>query len=99
MNEVVLAGRLVGRFARLADETVHFRLEASADQEPFHCYAEAVTGENLIKFCSAGDEISVEGELVYRKFTNSPKPTLLIHVRFISYGRKNRTLRLPGTSS
>jgi len=99
MNEAVLAGRLVGRIVRLSDGTVHFRLEANEAGDAFHCFCEDQTAENLLKFCSAGDEISIEGELAYRQFSNSPKPTLLIHTRFISYGRKSRTLRLPGTGA
>ena len=99
INEVVLAGRLVGRFVKLSDETVHFRLEATEAHDVFHCFCDGATAENLLKFCSAGDEISIEGELAYRHFSNQAQPVLLIKARFISYGRKNRTLRLPGTGT
>lgn len=96
MNEIVLAGRLVGRPVRLEDGTLHFRLQASAEGSPFHCYCEGENAENLEKFCSAGDEISIEGELSWRKFANEPKEVLLVHMRYASYGRKSRTLRPPG---
>lgn len=96
MNEVVLAGRLVGRPVRLSDGTLHFRLQARAEGTPFHCYCAGKSAENLEKFCSAGDEISIEGELSWHKFANEPREVLLIHVRYVSYGRKSRTLRPPG---
>lgn len=91
--EIVMAGRLAAAPSRLQDGTLHFLLEASEGEKPFHCFCEGETAENLQKFCEKGDEISLEGTLAHYQFGNEPKPRMLIRVRFISYGRKRRTLR------
>ena len=91
MQEVLLVGRMVGApMAR--DGSVYFRFQADKDQPPFPCVCDGKTAENLLKFCQDGDEFSVEGKLVWRKFRNTGN-TLLIYARYISYGRKLRTLR------
>jgi len=92
MNEVVLAGRMASDPKALPDGTVHFLLDAGAEK-PFQCFCREKTAENLLKFCSRGDEFSVEGKLAWVSFAGQPKPELLIEVKFISYGRKLTTLR------
>lgn len=92
MNEVILAGRITTLLEQ-ADGSAHFLFEADPEQKPFHCYAEGVTAENLMKFCKLGDELSLEGQLFWKKFQNEPRPVLLIKVRYVSFGRKLTTLR------
>ena len=96
MQEVLLVGRMVGN-PIVRKEGVYFRLQADKAQSPFPCFCAGKTAENLVKFCQEGDEFSVEGKLQWRQFRNSGE-TLLIHVRYISYGRKLRTLRQGGIS-
>ena len=91
MQEVVLAGRMVGD-PIVREEGVYFRFQADKDQPPFPCFCDGKTAENLLKFCQAGDEFSVEGKLQWKKFRNTGA-MLLIYVRYTSYGRKLRTLR------
>ena len=91
MQEVILVGRMVGSPV-VRKEGVYFRFQADKDQPPFPCVCDGKTAENLLKFCQAGDEFSIEGKLVWRKFCNTGD-TLLIYARFTSYGRKLRTLR------
>ena len=91
MQEAFLAGRMVGD-PIVRDEGVYFRFQADKDQAPFPCVCDGKTAENLLKFCQDGDEFSIEGKLQWRKFRNTGD-TLLIYVRYTSYGRKLRTLR------
>ena len=94
MNEVVLSGRIVQGPTALPDETTHFLLQAGEEGEPpIHCFGEGVSVERLRQYCQKGDEISLEGRLESRTFANEKSPRLLVKVRFISYGRKDRTLR------
>ncbi len=93
MNEVMLAGRVTSDLSRLDNGSVHFLLDAVEGEAPVHCFCEGVTAENLLKFCERGDEISCEGNLAKYQFANQRGPQLLINVRFVSYGRKRRTLR------
>lgn len=91
MQEVVMVGRLVGSPIVREDGT-YFRFQADKGQAPFPCVCEGTTAENLVAYCQDGDEMSLEGKLSWRKF-NETGNTLLIFVRYISYGRKLRTLR------
>lgn len=93
MHEVILAGRMTKEPMTLPDGTTHFLFEADQNQAPFHCFCEGVAAQNLLKYCQQGDEFSVEGKLEWRKFANENRPLLLIRVRYISYGRKLKTLR------
>lgn len=93
MCEVVMAGRMIGDPIELSDGTTHFLFEAEQDQDPFHCFCEAKAAENLRQYCQTGDEFSLEGKLAWKSFDNEPKPLLLINVRYVSYGRKKKTLR------
>lgn len=94
MQETVLVGRMVGRpIAR--DAETYFRLQADKGQAPFPCVCDGKTAENLLRFCQDGDEISIEGKLIWRHFRNTGD-TLLIYARYVSYGRKLRTLRQGG---
>ncbi len=91
MQEVVLVGRMV-KDPVVRVEGVYFRFQADKDQPPFPCFCDGKTAENLLKYCQAGDEFSIEGKLQWRKFTDTGD-ILLIYARYISYGRKLRTLR------
>jgi len=91
MQEVLLVGRMV-RNPIVRGDSVYFRFQADKDQAPFPCVCDGKTAENLLKFCQDGDEFSIEGKLQWRKFRNTGD-TLLIYVRYTSYGRKLRTLR------
>ena len=91
-NEVFMAGRIAEGPLRTSDKLVQFLFQGSHQQDPFHCVCDDKTAENLLRFCEAGDEISLEGELRWLDFPNSGK-TLVIYVRYVSYGRKAGTLR------
>lgn len=89
MNGLVLTGRLVGDPKTLQTGT-YFRLRADDNQPPFPCVCDGLTAKNLVANCHDGDEVSLEGWLEWRKFKNGDM--LIILARFISYGRKARTL-------
>lgn len=91
MQEVVLVGRIVGDPV-VREEGTYFRFQADKEQPPFPCICDGKTAENLLKFCQGGDEISIEGKLIWRHFRNTGD-TLLVYVGYTSYGRKLRTLR------
>ena len=91
MQEVLLVGRMV-RDPIVRQDGVYFRFQADKNQPPFPCVCDGKTAENLLKFCQDGDEFSIEGKLQWRKFRNTGD-TLLIYVRYTSYGRKLHTLR------
>jgi len=97
MCEVGLAGRIASRIVSTSDgsdnQKAHFMLDALEEGNPIQCYCEGETAENLLKFCEEGDEISCEGSLQHYQFSNEKAPRLLVKVRYISYGRKRRTLR------
>lgn len=94
MNEVVLAGKLSRDPVLLPDGTTHFLLQAGPKgNPPVHCFGEGASLDNLRKYCGAGDEISLEGQIEHRLFSGDDRAQMLIRVRFISYGRKGRTLR------
>lgn len=90
MQEILLVGRLHGP-RRLIGEECYFQLDAGGDR-PFPCVCVGKTAENMGKYLQEGDEISLEGKLVWKHFTNTP-PTLVVFARYISYGRKARTLQ------
>ena len=97
MTEVFAAGRIARGPVKTANGKAHFLIEASEDQEPFHCVCSGRTAETVLEFCQTGDEISTEGELLWLKFKGTGK-SLVIDVRYVSYGRKMRTLRqIPGS--
>jgi len=91
MQEVVLVGRMVGNPIARSDGT-YFRFQADKDQSPIPCVCDGKTADNLRKYCQAGDEFCIEGKLQWRKFRNTGD-TLLVYVRYTSYGRKLKTLR------
>lgn len=95
MQETLLVGRIRGNPKKLGDEC-YFQLEAG-ESKPFPCMCTGKTAENMSKYLHDGDEISIEGKLMWRQFANQEQPMLLIYARYISYGRKARTLQ-PGTS-
>lgn len=95
MQEVVMVGRMVGD-PSVRPEGTYFRFEADKDQAPFHCVCEGTTAKNLARYCQSGDEFSLEGKLIWRKFKGCSSNMLLIYARYISYGRKLRTLRQGG---
>ena len=90
-NEVFIAGRIARGPVRSSDGIAHFLLEGSREQAPFHCICRGTKADNLMKYCAQGDEVSVEGDLEWMNFPNTGR-TLLIYARFVSYGRKLRTL-------
>lgn len=89
---VAAIGRLVGSPVKLADGTVHFRLQAAPEGPPLHCFCEGRTAENMVRYRREGDEITVEGKLEFCQFRDEPRPVLLVKVRFASYGRKKQSL-------
>lgn len=91
LNEVFAVGRIQQGPIRTEDGLVHFLFEGKAETDPFHCVCEGNTADNLLKHCSKGDEVSLEGELCWMSFPNTGK-TLVIFVRYTSYGRKVRDL-------
>ena len=90
-NEVFMVGRVVRGPKKTKDDLVHFTLEGLRDSDPFHCICQGKTAENLMKHCSEGDELSLEGQLRWVDFPNTGK-TLIIYARYTSYGRKPRGL-------
>lgn len=92
VNEVFMAGRISRRPTKTNDGLVHFLFDSTGSQPMFHCVCEGKTADNLLQYCESGDEISLEGELRWIDFPNTGK-SLIIFVRYISYGRKLRTLR------
>lgn len=96
MQEALLVGRMKGDPVKVGEDC-YFRMEADKEQPPFLCFCDGKTAENMSKYLHAGDEISIEGKLTWRQFANEEKPTLLIYARYVSYGRKARTLQ-PGVA-
>ncbi len=92
LQEVVLVGRIVGAPIARPDGT-YFRFQGDKDQPPFPCVCDGKTAENLRKYCQDGDEFSIEGKLQWKKFSDTARNVLFIYARYISYGRKLRTLR------
>lgn len=88
INEVMLVGQIASDLVRLSDDTLHFLLSVDLDTAPVHCFCEGVTADNLEKYCKKGDEICCEGRLRAYQFDGSPRPDLLVQVRFVSFGRK-----------
>lgn len=93
MNEVMLAGRIASDLNHLPDDSVHFLIDVLEEDKPIHCFCRNETAKNILKFCEKGDEVSCDGNLTRYKFINEKEPQLLVQVRYISYGRKQRTLR------
>ena len=89
LNEIFMVGRIAQGPVQTEDGLVHFMFEGSHHSDPFHCVCEGRTAENLLKHCSQGDEASLEGDLRWMNFPNSGR-TLVVYVRFTSYGRKVR---------
>lgn len=89
MQEVVLVGRMVGE-PIVNPDGVYFRFQADSHEEPFPCFADGKTAENLRRYLHDGDEFSIEGKLMWRKFRQGP--FLVIHAKYTSYGRKLRSL-------
>ena len=99
MNEVFLAGRIAKGPVKTEDGLIHLMFEGAVMQGPFHCVADGRTAENLLAHCREGDEISIEGNLRWMDFPNSGR-SLVIMVRYTSYGRKLRTIsQIPGSTS
>lgn len=96
MQEVLLVGRLKGNPIPIGEECF-FQIEAEKGQLSFPCFCQGKTAENMNKYLHAGDEISIEGKLMWRQFANETKPMLIVFARYISYGRKARTLQ-PGAA-
>jgi single-stranded DNA-binding protein len=91
MNEVFAAGRISCDPVRTPNGLLHFLLDASESQTPFHCVCAGVTAANVEKYCQQGAEISIEGELRWMQFQDTGN-ALVIGLRFVSYGRKLRSL-------
>lgn len=91
MQEILLVGRMT-EDPIVRPDGIYFRFQADENEKPFPCFCEGKVAENLIKFCQGGDEFSIEGKLFWKRFKNTGD-TLLIKVKYTSYGRKLRTLR------
>lgn len=91
LQEVVLVGRILGEPQHVGEESF-FRMKADDHQEAFPCFCDGRTAENMKRHLHSGDEISIEGQLVWKEFSNT-SPMLVIYARFVSYGRKARTLQ------
>lgn len=91
MQETLLVGRVQGNPKAIQGEC-YFMMDVG-EQKPFPCMCTGKTAENMSKYLHHGDEISIEGKLMWRKFANQEQPMLLIHARYISYGRKARSLQ------
>lgn len=91
VNEVFLVGRVVDGPIETDDGRVHYRFDVGQSQ-PIHLTAYGKTAENLIQFVGSDDEMSVEGQLEWLDFPNSG-PTLIVNVRYASYGRKSKPIR------
>jgi hypothetical protein len=95
MVKVVASGRMVGEPVRLGNGTVHFRIQATQEGKPFHCFCEGKTAENLLRYRHDGDEMTLEGSLEQVTFAGNEKPKMLVKAQFVSYGRKLESLQ-PG---
>jgi len=91
LNEVFMVGRIAQGPMKTEDGLTHLMVEGLRSSEPFHCVCDGRTAENLNEHCNAGDEVSVEGQLRWMVFPNTGR-TLVIYARFISYGRKIRSV-------
>ena len=91
VNEVFMVGRIVQGPVETRDGLVHFMFDGLRGSDPFHCVCSGKTAEDLLKHGSSGDEDTLEGDLRWVSFPNTGK-TLVIHARYISYGRKVRDL-------
>ena len=88
-SKVIASGRLTRDPAQVG-ENVHFLLD-TGDAQPLHGFCAGETAKNLLRFCKGGDELCLEGELRHVQFTKGAQ--LLVVARYISYGRKERSLR------
>ena len=95
VNGLTLTGRIVEGPITKPSGRIYFRLEADEEEKPFPCFCEGLTAKNLQENCSVGDEITLEGQLRWLPFFKGDalRRELYIQARFISYGRKARTLR------
>ena len=84
------------------DHVTSFTYEARLNRTPSFYVGEEVPERvtidsieinSSVKGNKFGDELSIDGKLVWYQFSNEEKPVLLIQARYISYGRKSRTLR------
>ena len=89
VNEVFMVGRIAQDPVRTEDGLVHFMFDGLRGSDPFHCICDGKTAANLLEHCSSGDEMSLEGQLRWVDFPNTGK-TLIVYVRYTSYGRKIR---------
>ncbi len=85
-QEVFLAGRVVEGPIKTNDGRVHYRFDIGLG-EPVHLVASGKAAQSLIQYMGEGDEMSVEGQLEWIDFPNTG-PSLVINVRYPSYGRK-----------
>ncbi len=89
-QEVFLAGRVVEGPIQTKGGKVHYRFDIGLTK-PMHLVASGKTAQDLIRFVGVGDEMSVEGQLEWVDFPNTG-PTLVINVRYPSYGRKAKPI-------
>lgn len=86
---VFASGRLTRGPVRGRDGWVHFLLDAGVDGGPLHCVCDGVTATNAMTYLRVGKEVTFEkATLRWARFRNVAEPTLVIHVRFASYGRE-----------
>lgn len=91
VSEVFLVGRVVRGPTETPDGRLHYLLDTGAGK-PLHLVATGKPAATLKTYIKVGDELSVEGSLEWVNFPNTGN-TLIIKVRFGSYGRKTRNSR------
>jgi len=88
LQSLTMTGRIEGSLIPRGAE-VFFRVRST---DVFECVAVEKAAENLAKYCQDGDEIIIEGKLVKRVFMGNPMT--LVEVKYVSFGRKQRSLRV-----
>lgn len=91
VSEAFLVGRMVRGPVETPDGKLHYLLDAGTG-EPLHLVAVGKEAATLKTYIKIGDELSVEGFLEWVNFPNTGN-TLIINVRYVSYGRKARSNR------
>lgn len=91
VSEVFLVGRVVQGPTSTGDGRIHYLLDTGLEK-PLHLIAQGKPATSLSHFIGREDEMSVEGHLEWVEFPNTGL-TLVVKIRFASYGRKARTNR------
>ncbi len=89
--EVMAAGRITEPGVVTMGSLTHFKLDVG-QEKPIHCVCQGKTAASAQRYLGAGDEVSPEGCMRWVNFNNAGL-TLVLFVRFISYGRKTRSFQ------